>query len=101
MVSASKLVDRMPQLPDIQLPDIQLPDLPVDVDDVADRLRDITGAATNVARQAATNVARQAGVRRGRRSRRVSPAALVALVVVALGACFLVRSRRSSSDSEI
>lgn len=91
MVSASKLVERVPQMPEIQLPD-----LPIDIDDVADRLKDITGAATSVARQAADTTARQAR----RVPRRISPAALVALVVVALGAFFLVRSRRSSSDPQ-
>lgn len=100
MVSASKLVERVPQMPDIQLPD-----LPVDLDDVADRLKDISEAATSAARQAAASVARQAAnttARQGqRRSRSVTPAALVALLIVALGAFFLMRSRRSSSDPEI
>ena len=91
MVSASKLVDRVPQMPDIQLPD-----LPLDMDEVTDRLKDITGAATGAARQAASTTARQAQ----RMPRGVTPAALVALVVLVLGTFFVVRSRRSSSDSE-
>lgn len=91
MVSASKLVDRVPQMPDIQLPD-----LPLDLDDVTDRLKDISEAATGAARQAAGTTARQAQ----RVPRPVTSAALVALLIVALGAFFLMRSRRSSSDPE-
>lgn len=92
MVSASKLVERVPQMPDIQLPD-----LPVDLDDVTDRLKDLSEAATSAARQAVSTTTRQAQ----RMPRSVTPAALVALLIVALGAFFLIRSRRSSSDPEI
>ena len=91
MVSASKIVDRVPQLPDIHLPD-----LPIDMDDVTERLKDITGAASNAARQAADTTAR----RTERLPRTVTPAALVALLVVALGAFFLVKSRRSNSEPQ-
>jgi hypothetical protein len=91
MVNASKLVERVPQMPDIQLPE-----LPVDLDDVTDRLKDIGEAATSAARQAASTTARQAQ----RVPRTVPPVALIALLVAALGAFFLIRSRRSSPDHE-
>lgn len=86
MVSASKIADRMPQLPDI----------PVDIDDVTDRLKDITGAATNVARQAASTTGRQTE----RVSRPAMPLAFLGVVGVLIAAFFVIRSRRSSSDSD-
>jgi len=86
MVSASKIADRMPQLPDI----------PVDIDDVTDRLKDITGAATDVARQAASTTARQ--------TEKVSgpavPLAFLGVLGLLIAAFFVVRSRRSSADPD-
>lgn len=91
MVSASKIADRMPQLPDLQLPDI-----PIDMDDVTDRLKDLTGAAGNVARQAASTTAR--------RTEKVSgpamPWAFLGIVGVLIAVVLIMRSRRSSADSE-
>ncbi len=89
MVSASKIAERMPELPD----------LPVDVGEMTDRLRGLTEAATTTTRQAAT-AARRAATARPADTRRMTLPLLAGLGVVGvlIAVLLMLRSRRTTTD---
>lgn len=89
MVSATKIADRLPDLPD----------LPVDMAEMTDRLRGVTEAATETARQAATSVRRvTAGRPSGLRRMALPLLAVLGLAGLGFGVFMLVRSRRATAD---
>lgn len=110
MVSATKIGSMPSQLVDVvteHLPDHmpelhlpELPDLPVNLDDVTERLRYLGETAGASAKRAASTTAQRAAstTRQAGGRRFTLPIILMALVGVGLGTFFLLRSRRSTKD---